>query len=280
MEQSHVVDIIEFALQTALTLGAQVLCCGGSSLDAVQRSVAALEDCFLFNAGKGSVYNRSGQHEMEATIVDGHERNSGSVACLRSVKNPVKAARCVMEKSSHSLLTGDGAEEFLEGLPEKEKPMKPEYFHTDIRRKELAMKLSGSKNSHPQTVGAVALDPWGRLAAATSTGGLTGKWKGRVGDTAIVGAGIYADDKLAVTCSGDGDAFLRQTVAHKVASLYNLKGYSLRQACQEVIYDDLEAKFAGIIAIDHKGEAVVETSKEIHALKQRLRYELINDTNL
>ncbi|XP_076866634.1 uncharacterized protein LOC143517736 [Brachyhypopomus gauderio] len=255
-----VIDIIEFALHTALTLGAQVLCQGGSSLDAVQRSVAALEDCFLFNAGKGSVYNRNGQHEMEATIVDGHQKNSGSVACLRSVKNPVNAARHVMEKSSHSLLTGDGAEDFLESLSEKERQMKPEYFHTDVRCKELAKKLSGHENNHPQTVGAVALDSRGKLAAATSTGGMTGKWKGRVGDTAIVGAGIYADDKLAVTCSGDGDAFLRQTVAHKVASLYKLKGYSLRQACQEVIYDNLEAKCAAIIAVDHKGEAVIETN--------------------
>ncbi|XP_072530494.1 uncharacterized protein [Salminus brasiliensis] len=261
MMLSHkVVEIIEFALQTALTLGAQVLSHGGSSLDAVQRSVAALEDCFLFNAGKGSVYNRNGQHEMEATIVDGHGKTSGSVACLRSVKNPVKAARQVMERSVHALLTGDGAEEFLEGLEEKEKPVNAEYFHTDVRYKQLAMKLGGNKDNHPQTVGAVALDGWGKLAAATSTGGLVGKWKGRVGDTAIVGAGIYADKKVAVTCSGDGDAFLRETVAHKVASLYNLKGYSLAQACREVIYEDLGAKCAGIIAVDHKGEAVVETN--------------------
>ncbi|KAI4889606.1 hypothetical protein NFI96_014626, partial [Prochilodus magdalenae] len=255
-----VVEVIEFALQTALTLGAQVLIHGGSSLDAVQRSVSALEDCFLFNAGKGSVYNRNGQHEMEATIVDGHGKNSGSVACLRSVKNPVRAARHVMEKSVHSLLTGDGAEEFLDGLQENEKPMTPEYFHTDVRHKELAMKLNGSRNNHPQTVGAVALDRWGKLAAATSTGGLVGKWKGRVGDTAIVGAGIYADKNLAVTCSGDGDAFLRETVAHKVASLYNLKGYTLAQACREVIHEDVGASCAGIIAVDHNGDAVVETN--------------------
>ncbi|XP_017563561.2 uncharacterized protein LOC108433477 [Pygocentrus nattereri] len=261
MMLSHkVAEVIEFALETALTLGAQVLSHGGSSLDAVQRSVTALEDCFLFNAGKGSVYNRSGEHEMEATIVDGHEKNSGSVACVRCVKNPVKAARHVMEKSVHSLLTGDGAEEFLETLQEREKPMTPEYFHTDVRYKELAVKLSGYETNHPQTVGAVALDCWGKLAAATSTGGLVGKWKGRVGDTAIVGAGIYADKKLAVTCSGDGDAFLRETVAHKVASLYNLKGYTLAQACREVIYEDVGAKCAGIIAVDHKGETAVETN--------------------
>lgn len=260
MLSNKVVGVIEFALHTALKLGAQVLSCGGSSLDAVQQSVAALEDCFLFNAGKGSVYNQNGQHEMEATIVDGHKTISGSVACLNNVKNPVKAARHVMDKSNHALLTGDGAQEFLKGLSENEKPVKSDYFHTDFRNKELAMKLSGNTNNHPQTVGAVALDCLGKLAAATSTGGLVGKWKGRVGDTAIVGAGIYADDKLAVTCSGDGDAFLRQTVAHKVASLYNLKGYSLRQACREVIYEVLDAKCAGIIAVDHKGEAIVETN--------------------
>lgn len=260
MVSNKVLGIIEFALHTALTLGAQVLSHGGSSLDAVERSVAALEDCFLFNAGKGSVYNLNGQHEMEATIVDGHRKNSGSVACLQNVKNPVKAARRVLDKSNHALLIGDGAQEFLKSLSEEEKPMRTDYFHTDFRYKELVMKLSGNKNKHPQTVGAVALDHWGKLAAATSTGGLVGKWKGRVGDTAIVGAGIYADDKLAMTCSGDGDVFLRQTVAHKVASLYNLKGYNLRQACREVIYEVLDAKCAGIIAVDRKGEAVVETN--------------------
>ncbi|KAG1936526.1 isoaspartyl peptidase/L-asparaginase [Pimephales promelas] len=260
MLNEKVIGTIEFALQTALTLGAQVLFHGGSSLDAVQRSVVALEDCFLFNAGKGSVYNKDGEHEMEATIVDGHGKNSGSVACLRRLKNPIKAARCVMEKSVHSLLIGEGAEEFVHSLGEKETTLKSEYFDTDIRYKELLMKSDDGKNNHPQTVGAVALDKWGKLAAATSTGGLVGKWKGRVGDTAIVGAGIYADEKLAVTCSGDGDAFLRQTVAHKVASLYNLKGYSLRQACREVINNDLEEKCAGIIAVDHHGEAVIETN--------------------
>lgn len=260
MVSNKVLEIIEFALHTALTLGAQVLSHGGSSLDAVERSVAALEDCFLFNAGKGSVYNLNGQHEMEATIVDGHRKNSGSVACLQNVKNPVKAARRVLDKSNHALLIGDGAQEFLKSLSEEEKPMRTDYFHTDFRYKELVMKLRGNTSKHPQTVGAVALDHWGKLAAATSTGGLVGKWKGRVGDTAIVGAGIYADDKLAMTCSGDGDAFLRQTVAHKVASLYNLKGYNLRQACREVIYEVLDAKCAGIIAVDHKGEAVVETN--------------------
>ncbi|XP_071402521.1 uncharacterized protein [Centroberyx affinis] len=263
MLNTKVVDVIEFALQTALTLGAQVLQQGGSGLDAVQRSVEALEDCFLFNAGKGSVFNKDGKNEMEATIVDGNAMNSGSVACVKSVKNPIKAARCVMEKSSHSLIVGDGAEEFLQGLEGKEKVMGPEYFYTDVRHRELTAKLSvgnTSKNNHPQTVGAVALDRWRKLAAATSTGGLVGKLKGRVGDTAVVGAGIYADDTLAVTCSGDGDVFLRHTVAQKVASLYHHKGYSLRQACREVMTENLKGSCAGIIAVDTKGDAIIETN--------------------
>ncbi|XP_028979124.2 uncharacterized protein LOC105029660 [Esox lucius] len=263
MLNTKVVGVIEFALQTALILGAQVLQDGGSSLDAVQRSVQALEDCFLFNAGKGSVFNKDGRNEMEATIVDGNGIYSGSVACVQSVKNPVKAARQVMEKSAHVLLVGEGAEEFLQGLEGSEKPMRPEYFQTDIRRRELLAELSSgraSKAKHPQTVGAVALDRWRRLAAATSTGGLVGKWKGRVGDTAVVGAGVFADDKLAVTCSGDGDVFLRYTVAQKVASLYHHKGYSLRAACREVMSDNLKGSCAGIIAVDHKGDAVVETN--------------------
>ncbi|KAG5279565.1 hypothetical protein AALO_G00079160 [Alosa alosa] len=261
-----VVEVLEFALETALSLGAQVLRNGGSSLDAVERSVVALEDCFLFNAGKGAVYNKDGQHELEASIVDGNGSNSGSVACLRTVKNPVKAARQVMEKSVHSLLVGDGAEEFLQGLPEKDKPVGAEYFDTDVRHRELDAKLNSiqsTKNNHPQTVGAVALDRWGKLAAATSTGGLVGKWKGRVGDTAVVGAGVYADEKVAVTCSGDGDVFLRQTVAQRVASLYSHKGYTLQQACREVISENLKGCQAGIIAVDHKGQAVIETNAAV-----------------
>ncbi|XP_018523216.1 uncharacterized protein si:ch211-256m1.8 [Lates calcarifer] len=263
MLNTQVIGVIEFALQTALTVGSQVLQQGGRSLDAVQRSVEALEDCFLFNAGKGAVLNKDGKNELEATIVDGSAMRSGSVACVQSVKNPIQAARCVMEKSSHSLIVGDGAEEFLQGLEEKPKPVGREYFYTDIRHRELTAKLSGgniSKNNHPQTVGAVALDRRHELAAATSTGGLVGKLKGRVGDTAIVGAGIYADNKLAITCSGDGDVFLRHTVSQKIASLYHHKGYSLRQACREVMAENLKGVCAGIIAVDVKGDAIIETN--------------------
>uniref|UniRef100_A0A146P7J7 Isoaspartyl peptidase/L-asparaginase n=2 Tax=Fundulus heteroclitus TaxID=8078 RepID=A0A146P7J7_FUNHE len=263
MLSSKVTDMIEFALQTALTLGAQILEQGGTSLDAVQRSVEALEDCFLFNAGKGSVLNKEGKHEMEATIVDGNGMRSGSVACVKSVKNPIKAARCVMEKSQHSLIVGEGAEEFLQAFKDKAKSVGPEYFYTEMRHQELIEKLSGgnaAKNNNPQTVGAVALDRHNTLAAATSTGGLVGKLKGRVGDTAVVGAGIYADDKVAITCSGDGDVFLRSSVAEKIASLYYNKGYTLRQACKEVIAQNLKDVCAGIIAVDKKGDTVIETN--------------------
>ncbi|XP_076020748.1 uncharacterized protein LOC143011668 [Genypterus blacodes] len=263
MLNTKVIGVVEFALKTALTLGSQVLHQGGKSLDAVQRSVEALENCFLFNAGKGSVFNKDGKNEMEASIVDGNAMTSGSVACVQNVKNPIKAARCVMEKSSHSLIVGDGAEEFLQSVEEKEKPVEPEYFYTDLRHRQLIAQLSSGNlktNNHPQTVGAVALDRWQRLAAASSTGGLVGKLKGRVGDTAVVGAGIYADDKVAVACSGDGDVFLRHTVAQKIASLYLHKGYSLRQACQEVMTENLKGVCAGIVAVDIKGDAIIETN--------------------
>ncbi|CAJ1075941.1 uncharacterized protein LOC121529570 [Xyrichtys novacula] len=266
MLNTEVIGVIEFALQTALSLGSQVLQQGGKSLDGVQKSVEALEDCFLFNAGKGSVFNKDGKNEMEATIADGNTRSSGSVACVKSVKNPVRAARCIMEKSPHSLIVGDGAEDFLCSLESKDKPVAPEYFQTDIRQKELAVKLSSgnnSKNNHPQTVGAVALDRWQGLAAASSTGGLVGKLKGRVGDTAVVGAGIYADDKVAITCSGDGDVFLRHTVAQKIASLYSHKGYTIRQACKEVMSEDLDGICGGIIAVDKKGDATIETNSGV-----------------
>nr|XP_020476899.1 uncharacterized protein LOC109972415 [Monopterus albus]XP_020476900.1 uncharacterized protein LOC109972415 [Monopterus albus] len=263
MLSNQMTEVTEFALQTALTLGSQVLQHGGRSLDAVQKSVEALEDCFLFNASKGSVFNKDGKNDLEATIVDGSTLKSGSVACVQSVKNPIKAARCVMDKSSHSLIVGDEAEEFLQGLEEKEKPAGPQYFYTDKRHRELTAMFSGGnspKNNHPQTVGAVALDHLQGLAAASSTGGLVRKLKGRVGDTAVVGAGIYADDKLAITCSGDGDVFLRHTVAQKIANLYHHKGFSLRQACREVMTENLNGICAGIIAVDTKGDAVIETN--------------------
>uniref|UniRef100_A0A1A7XEY9 Isoaspartyl peptidase/L-asparaginase n=2 Tax=Nothobranchiidae TaxID=405002 RepID=A0A1A7XEY9_9TELE len=266
MLNNKVTDIIEFALQTALTLGSQILEEGGSSLDAVQTSVEALEDCFLFNAGKGSVFNKDGVNEMEATIVDGNGKRSGSVACVKSIKNPIKAARCVMEKSAHSMIVGEGAEELLQGLEEKEKPVGPEYFYTDIRHKELLAKINKGnilKNNHPQTVGAVALDGWNRLAAASSTGGLVGKLKGRVGDTAVVGAGIYADDEVAIACSGDGDVFLRNTVAQKIASLHHNKGYGLRQACREVMSENLKGTCAGVIAVDTRGDVILETNAAV-----------------
>ncbi|KAM8825567.1 uncharacterized protein ACB058_021431 [Synchiropus picturatus] len=269
----HVVGVVEFALQTALSLGSEVLEHGGSSLDAVQRSVEALEDCFLFNAGKGSVFNKEGKNEMEAAIVDGTTSRCGSVACVTSVKNPVRAARCVMEKSSHSLIVGDGAEEFIQGAEPNDKPVGPDYFYTDIRYKQLMAKLSEVKNprnNHPQTVGAVAVDHSLGLAAASSTGGLVGKLRGRVGDTAVVGAGIYADDKLAIACSGDGDVFLRHTVAQKIASLYHHKGYRLREACREVVRDTLKGVCAGIIAVDLKGEAVIETNAAVMFVASRL----------
>ncbi|XP_033833644.2 uncharacterized protein si:ch211-256m1.8 [Periophthalmus magnuspinnatus] len=258
-----VVSIIEFALETALTVGSQVLQQGGKSVDAVQRSVEALENCFLFNAGKGSVFNKEGKHELEASIVDGRSMKSGSVACVEHVKNPIKAARSIMDKCQHALLVGQGAEEFWQGQGEKDKPVDSKYFHTYIRHGQLTAKLSNDnyqKNNHPQTVGAVALDVGQDLAAATSTGGLVGKLKGRVGDTAVVGAGVYADNSLAVSCSGDGDMFLRQSVAQKIASLYHNKGYSLRQACREVIEDNLKGVCAGVIAVDRKGNTVIETN--------------------
>uniref|UniRef100_A0A8C8DLV2 Isoaspartyl peptidase/L-asparaginase n=1 Tax=Oryzias sinensis TaxID=183150 RepID=A0A8C8DLV2_9TELE len=249
MLNNKVADIIEFALQTALTLGSQVLQQGGSSLNAVQRSVEALEDCFLFNAGKGSVFNKDGVNELEATIVDGSTKRVGSVACVKSIKNPIKAARAVMDKSPHALIVGQGAEDFLQSLEGKDRHVGPEYFHTDIRQKELFLKLGGgnsSKGSHPQTVGAVALDSLKRLAAASSTGGLVGKLKGRVGDTAVVGAGIYADEKVAITCSGDGDVFLKNTLilVHPASSscphLILFLCYMERKLCQTCCVRDWE----------------------------------------
>ncbi|CAL1572859.1 unnamed protein product [Knipowitschia caucasica] len=263
MLNPSVVGVIEFALEMALNVGSQVLQQGGKSIDAVQKSVEALENCFLFNAGKGSVFNQEGKHELEACIVDGRTMKSGSVACVENIKNPIKAARSVMDRCQHVFLVGQGAEEFWQGQEERDKPVESKYFHTYTRHVQFTANLSSGnnqKNNHPQTVGAIAVDFRKDLAAATSTGGLVGKLKGRVGDTAVVGAGVYADDSLAISCSGDGDVFLRHSVAQKIASLYHHKGYGLRQACREVMDENLKGVCAGVIALDRKGGAVVETN--------------------
>jgi beta-aspartyl-peptidase (threonine type) len=242
-------------LHRALTAGRDVLAAGGSALDAVSTAVTALEDDPLFNAGCGSVFTRSGTQEMDACIMDGTERRAGAVAGIFGPRNPVLAARAVMEQSWHVLLIGEGALVFC-----REKGVvfcEPGYFYSETRWQELQHVLEHPGREPPQygTVGAVARDRRGNLAAATSTGGMTAKAPGRVGDTPIIGAGTYADNATcAVSATGHGEYFVRHCVAFAIAARLRYAGQSLDRAARTVL-DELAVAggFGGVIAIDSSG---------------------------
>jgi len=243
------------ALRRALTAGRSILATGGSALEAVTEAVAALEDDPLFNAGRGSVFTRAGTQEMDACVMDGMDRRAGAVAGVFGPRNPVRAARAVMERSRHVLLIGAGALAFCRenGVAFCE----PDYFRTEARWQELQRALEHPGREPPQygTVGAVALDRGGNLAAATSTGGMTGKAPGRVGDTPIIGAGTYADNATcAVSATGHGEFFIRHVAAFAIAARLRHGGQSLDQAARAVI-DELAAAggSGGVVAVDHAG---------------------------
>jgi len=240
-------------LSEALELGSEILRNGGSSLDAVSTAINCMEDSPLFNAGKGSVFTAEGKNEMDASIMDGATLNAGAVAGIKTIKNPVLAARKVMENSPHVMLTGEGADEFAknQGL----EIVDSSYFFTE-RRWESFKRANKNKFG---TVGAVALDMNGNLAAATSTGGMTNKMKGRVGDSPIIGAGTYADNKAcAVSATGHGEYFIRNVVAYDINALMKYSGVSLKEAATYVIMKKLKEQGAegGIIAVDKAGNFV------------------------
>ncbi len=251
------------ALKQALESGSRILQNGGSSLDAIEQAVNALEDCPLFNSGKGSVYTIDGKHELDASIMEGKTLNAGAVAQLRGIKNPVTLARDVMEKSEHVFLAAEGAIQFAQKLGYE--LLEPEYFAVAARHEQwLAARDTKPEGSIHQdaeekklgTVGAVACDSAGNLAAATSTGGILNKRFGRVGDSPIIGAGNYANNKTcAVSCTGSGEFFIRGVVAYDVACLIEHKGLSLQAAAEEVIHKRiLEIKGdGGLIAVDATG---------------------------
>jgi len=242
-------------LRHALTAGRDVLAAGGCALDAVTATVAALEDDPLFNAGRRSVFTGAGTQEMDACVMDGTDRRAGAVAGVFGPRNPVLAARAVMERSRHVLLIGEGALAFC-----REQGVvfcAPAYFHTETRWRELQRALTHPGRIPPQygTVGAVARDRCGNLAAATSTGGMTGKAPGRVGDTPIVGAGTYADNATcAVSATGHGEFFIRHGAGFEIAARLRHAGQSLDLAARAVI-DDLAAAgdSGGVVAVDHTG---------------------------
>ena len=239
-------------LNEALQTGAAILEDGGSSLDAVTETIMVMEDSPLFNAGKGAVFTAEGVNEMDASIMDGRDLDAGAVAGVRHVKNPILAARAVMEETPHVMLTGEGAEEMAESVGIE--LVDSTYFFTESRwNSYLDAKQKAEKHG---TVGAVALDRYGNLAAATSTGGMTFKMKGRVGDSPVIGAGTYADNSTcAVSATGHGEYFIRNVVAYDISALMKYKGLSLEQASEEVINQKLKAINAGggIIAVDKDG---------------------------
>ncbi len=250
------------ALDRALSAGEAVLETGGSALDAVTQAVCALEDEPLFNAGRGAVFTRDKQQEMDAAIMDGRNRQAGAVAGIFGPKNPVLAARSVLETTDHVLMIGEGALAVARaaGVDFEEK----DYFFTQQRwdslQETLKMEAQGTLDDDPArrhgTVGAVACDRNGHLAAATSTGGMTAKRSGRVGDSPVIGAGTYADDaSCAVSATGDGEAFLRLCVAHEIEARIRLTGVPLERAAGDVIMTELTALSGtgGIIALDRNG---------------------------
>ncbi len=252
---------IRSALDRALAAGSKVLEAGGSALDAVEASVKLLEDDPNFNAGKGAVFTYDERNELDASIMDGRTRAAGAVAGATATRNPIALARAVMEKSQHVFLSGEGADEFSREQGLEQAP--PEYFATPNRRRQLeelkANKVSALDVEYKYgTVGAVALDAQGHVAAATSTGGMTGKRWGRIGDSPIIGAGTYADDRAcAVSATGHGEYFIRTSVAHEICARVRLSGETGQRAADAVM---AEVKAlggdGGVIVVTPKGEMV------------------------
>jgi beta-aspartyl-peptidase (threonine type) len=250
----------KLALHQALECGEQLLKSKASALDAVEAAVKSLEDNPLFNAGRGSVFTHQGKHEMDASIMDGKNLMAGAVAGIEKIKNPVSFARMVMEQTEHVFLAGKGAMEFAKKM--KLEFMPDDYFFTKQRFDQLNESKLHDKvqMDHSDkkfgTVGAVALDVYGDLAAATSTGGMTNKKYGRVGDSPMIGSGTYANNATcAVSCTGHGEYFIRAVVAYDVSCLMQYKDYTLTQACEKVVQDKLVklGGEGGLIAIDKEG---------------------------
>jgi beta-aspartyl-peptidase (threonine type) len=244
-------------LKLALQNGYAVLKTGGSSVDAVETAVKVMEDSPLFNAGRGSVLTAQNTIEMDAAIMEGASLNCGAVAAVSRIKNPVSLARKVMENSKHILLAGKGAEAFA--LEQNLTIETDDYFFTDARKKQLEqakqknqLNLDHSDDKYG-TVGAVAIDSQGNLAAATSTGGMTNKQYGRVGDSPLIGAGTYANHQVAVSCTGIGELFIKNVVAYDVAAQMQYLNASLKEAADNIIFKKLPAGSGGLIAVDENG---------------------------
>ena len=260
------------ALKIALNKGYEILRKGGSAIDSVERAVVALENSPLFNAGKGSVFTADETHEMDASIMDGKTLNAGAVTLISGIKNPISLARDVMEKSEHVFLAGKGAMEFAKKLNYKIE--NDAYFFDEFRHQQwleikdtdtFQLDHSVKKDSKFGTVGAVACDKNGNIAAATSTGGMTNKRFGRVGDSPMIGSGNYANDiTCAVSCTGSGEFFIKGVVAYDVSCLMEFKGMSLKEATAEVINHRILkiGGDGGLIAVDAQGNIAMPFNTE------------------
>jgi len=254
------------ALNDAITAGYNILDKNGDVLDAVKAAVIELENNILFNAGKGSVFTNTGTHEMDASIMDGRDLSAGAVAAIKNVRNPIELAYTVMKKSEHVFLIGNGAEEFAK---QNEIAFEPdEYFYSEFRYKQLLKTKQNNETALDHsvdpddkkfgTVGAVACDANGNLAAGTSTGGMTNKQFGRVGDSPIIGIGTYANNKTcAISCTGHGEPFIKAVAAYDVSCLMEYKGLSLEEAMSIVVMDKLMKidGEGGMIGVDANGNA-------------------------
>lgn len=263
----------ESALEAALEVGSEVLRGGGSALDAVETTVRYLENHELFNAGKGAVFTAEGRNELDAAIMDGHTMNAGAVTGVTTVKNPVSLARKVMTDSRHVFFSGDGAEAFADQVGVER--VDPSYFYTERRFESLKRAQEAEKEGSfwmPEagaegfrswrygTVGAVAKDKEGRLAAATSTGGMTNKRFGRVGDVPIIGSGTYANKDVAVSATGWGEKIMLHVSAHTLAAYYALKGASLQESMDYLVDEVLQPGDAGFVAVDRRGDVSMKTN--------------------
>lgn len=253
------------SLAQALAIGQQELERGGKSLDVVEAIVRFFEDDPKFNAGKGAVYNHAGGHELDASIMDGRTLNGGAVAAVSTVKHPITLARLVMERTRHVLLIGGGAEQFADEMAVERVPNT--YFDTPRRHRqwqeELEKRRRETETRKYGTVGAVALDRDGDLAAASSTGGLVDKRWGRVGDTPILGAGTYASNRTCgVSGTGTGEQFMRNVAAYQISALMEYSGMTLQQAAEEVVHRRLKPKDGGIVAVGRDGSIALVFNTE------------------
>ena len=257
----------KMALNESILAGENILLNSGLAIDAVEAAIRSLENNPLFNAGRGSVFSHEGEHEMDASIMNGKDLMAGAVAGVKNVKNPITLAKSVMQHSNHVFMAGQGAEVFAKQLNIEMAPN--EYFFEQMRYDQLIQAKSNDRieldhvdnkfeNGEKKfgTVGAVALDVFGNISAGTSTGGMTNKKHGRVGDTPIIGAGTYANNQTcAVSCTGHGEFFIRSVVAYDISCLIEYKGFSLKEACNLVVKDKLVkiGGEGGLIALDARG---------------------------